>query len=421
MSFLKYSNLNLLNKVYHDKDFIAKLKSFLERDFSTVSDEAGDIINSAWVKLTEKFSSGKIVLEEENEATMKRYLKSAVKFAAIDLIRRRYPENKGISPNMLITDEGWSGGSFRGVDISQEDVADRGWGSFPSDPNDKILLEQTNRMLRSPGKELGSFDKEKIRNILDDTGGYNELNPTEPGRVEFRDVAKRDLKQRGLDYDYQMGRVRENKNDFAFKELGKYLDKELKTRENTLNRRRGRSEEVLNQWLDNSVNRTDIKESSLLANLIKMAGQLDAIGFRKEADFADSLIRKVVTKRAGYASDPDPKVFMGFDPGILFQAYKDVENPNTGLWEGPQYKTSAEAFDAYLLNTDIGPLDESEAKRYRKLSGDTRAKLWWVVHEAITPSWEKQMVQKVEKKWKIPSPEELNRKVASRGKGTSEC
>ena len=296
MSFLKYSNLNLLNKVYHDKDFIAKLKSFLERDFPDISDEAGDIINSAWVKLTEKFSSGKIVLEEENEASMKNYLKSAVKFAAIDLIRRRYPENKGISPNMLITDEGWSGGSFRGVDVSQEDVADRGWGSFPSDPNDKILLEQTNRMLRSPGKELGSFDKEKIRKILDDTGGYNELNPTKPGRVEFRDVAKRDLKQRGLDYDYQMGRVRENKNDFAFKELGKYLDKELKTRENTLNRRRGRSEEVLNQWLDNSVNRTDIKESSLLANLIKMAGKLDSLGFKKEADFTDKIILKVALK-----------------------------------------------------------------------------------------------------------------------------
>ena len=65
-------------------------------------------------------------------------------------------------------------------------------------------------------------------------------------------------------------------------------------------------------------------------------------------------------------------------------------------------------------------MDESEANRYRKLSGDTRARLWWVVHEAITPSWEKQMVQKVEKKWKIPSPEELNRKFASRGMGTSD-
>jgi hypothetical protein len=292
--------------------------------------------------------------------------------------------------------------SFRGVDISQEDVADRGWGSFPSDPNDKILLEQTNRMLRSPGKELGSFNKEKIRKILDDTGGYNELNPTEPGRVQFKDVAKRDLKQEGLDYDYQMGRVKENKNDFAYQQLGKHLDKELKIRENTLNRRRGRGEEVLNQWLDNSVNRTDIKESSLLANLIKMAGQLDAIGFRKEADFTDRLIRKVVTKRAGYVSDPNIKDFMGFDPDILFQAYKDVENPNTGLWEGPDSGTSAGAFDAYLLNFEIGPLDKSETERYNKLNGDTRAKLWWVVHEAIKPSWQKRRVQKVEDDWNIP-------------------
>ena len=151
-----------------------------------------------------------------------------------------------------------------------------------------------------------------------------------------------------------------------------------------------------------------------------MAGKLDALGFKREADVVDAIIGKLVTKRAGYASDPDPKVFMGFNPDILIQAYKDVEDPNTGLWEGPQYKTSAEAFDAYLLNTDIGPLNEREVERYSKLSGDTRARLWWVVHEAITPSWEKQMVQKVEKKWKIPSPEELNRKVASRGKGTSD-
>ena len=134
-----------------------------------------------------------------------------------------------------------------------------------------------------------------------------------------------------------------------------------------------------------------------------MAGKLDALGFKREADVVDAIIGKLVTKKAGYASDPDPKVFMGFDRNILFQAYKDVEDPDTGLWEGPQYKTSAEAFDAYLLNTDIGPLNEREVERYRKLSGDTRNKLWWAVHEAITPSSQKRMVQRLEKKWNIPS------------------
>ena len=158
----------------------------------------------------------------------------------------------------------------------------------------------------------------------------------------------------------------------------------------------------------------------MLKDLIKMAGKLDALGFKREADVVDAIIGKLVTKRAGYASDPDPKVFMGFNPDILIQAYKDVKDPNTGLWEGPQYGTSAEAFDAYLLNTDIGPLNEREVERYSKLSGDTRTKLWWAVHEAESPSWEKQRVQDVERRWNIPSPEELNRKVASRGKGTSD-
>jgi hypothetical protein len=140
----------------------------------------------------------------------------------------------------------------------------------------------------------------------------------------------------------------------------------------------------------------------MLKDLIKMAGKLDALGFKREADVVDAIIGKLVTKRAGYASDPNIKDFMGFDPDILFQAYKDVENPNTGLWEGPDSGTSAGAFDAYLLNFDIGPLDESETKRYNKLNGDTRAKLWRIVAEAIKPSWQKRKVQKVEDDWNIP-------------------
>lgn len=158
----------------------------------------------------------------------------------------------------------------------------------------------------------------------------------------------------------------------------------------------------------------------MLKDLIKIASKLDALGLYKEADRVDILIEGLVTKRAGYASDPAPEVFMGFDRDILIQAYDDVNNPNMGIWEPDQYRSASDAFDSYLGNVRVSRLDEGEVERYNNLTPKERKILWNAVNDMANPSLDKMRVQDVERRWNIPSPEELNRKVASRGKGTSD-
>jgi hypothetical protein len=113
----------------------------------------------------------------------------------------------------------------------------------------------------------------------------------------------------------------------------------------------------------------------MLKELLKVASKLDALGLYKEADTVDALIGKLTVKEAGYASDPAPEAYMGFDPEILIQAYKDVNDAGMGILETDQYRSAEEAFDSYLGNGMESPLEEDDLERYNNLSPRERGDL----------------------------------------------
>jgi hypothetical protein len=287
MKIFKYSSTRVLNEVYNDKEFIRYLKNYLKNKFPQLQNDVEDAINNTWIKLKKGFDSGRLSLKQETKRNMISYFRIASVSVCRDMLKSSW--EKGIRNKSLVTDEGFEGGSFKGIDISQEDAATRGWGSFPSDLDDRIFLNQTNEMLNSEDDDLDKFNKKNIRDIINQMGGMNELNTKSHLAATFTDAAKEEMKQKGIDYDEEMSRIKDNPtpNNLAY---GKSLSEQLKTLINTLNKRHTRGQEKLNEWYNKTKSSNN---SSLLLKLIKMANKLDYLGLKKEADLTDKLIKNI--------------------------------------------------------------------------------------------------------------------------------
>jgi DNA-directed RNA polymerase specialized sigma24 family protein len=273
--FNKRANIDDVNRLFADENFVGRLQGFARRNGMS-REEAEDIVNSLWIKL-------KIFSERGELPTGSQELRSYVVSSLRNLIISEHRRRKS-RPEYLVTDEGWSGGSLKGVDVSQEEMADRGIGSFPSQPDDRILLEQMHSQFGPEGTALGKMDKEDMRNLMDLTGGLGELHPTTPGSASIREVAKKYLMdEEGFDWDAEMRAAREERDPEERRHRIDALHAKLDTVSNTLGRRLSRGQEKMREYAKASLQD--------LISLTKVASKLDSLGLTKEADVIDSLIR----------------------------------------------------------------------------------------------------------------------------------
>ena len=276
MTYLnKRANIDDVNRLFADENFVGRLQGFAKSK-GLPREEAEGIVNTLWVKLKVFSERGELPTDRED---LKAYIISSLKNLIISDNRKRKSR-----PEYLITDEGWSGGSLKGIDISQEEMADRGIGSFPSHPDDRILLEQMHSQFGPEGTALGKMDKEDMRNLMDLTGGLGELHPTTPGPASIREVAKKYLMdEEGFDWDAEMRAAREERDPEERRHRVEALHAKLDTVSNTLGRRLSRGQEKMREYAKASLEE--------LISLTKVASKLDSLGLTKEADLIDSLIR----------------------------------------------------------------------------------------------------------------------------------
>jgi DNA-directed RNA polymerase specialized sigma24 family protein len=274
-NFRKRAQMEAINELFADENFVDYLKGFAEKN-GLSREGAEDAVQSLWLKL--KVFSGRGELPT-GSPELRTYIVRSLRNLIISEHRKRKSR-----PEHLITDEGWRGGSLKGIDISQEEVADRGIGSFPSNPDDRILLEQMHSQFGPEGTALKRMDKEDMRNLMDLAGGLGELNPTTPGQASIREVAKRYMMdEEGFDWDAEMRAAREERDPDERRYLIESLVAKLDTTANTLGRRLLRGQERMREYAKASLD--DI------ASLSKIATKLDSLGLTKEADVLDSFIR----------------------------------------------------------------------------------------------------------------------------------
>lgn len=280
-SFIKRAQMEAINELFTDEGFSDRLKGFARQN-GLSREEAEDIVNSLWIKL--KLSSERVRLPEELPA-LRTYIFRSLR----NLIISQHRKNK-VRPERMLTDEGWSGGSLKGIDISQEEVADRGIGSFPSHPDDRILLEQMQSQFGPEGTALGKMNKEDMRNLMDLTGGLGELNPTTPGQASIREVAKKYLMdEEGFDWDAEMRAAREERDPEERRSMIDALHMKLDTASNTLGRRLSRGQEKMREYA-----KASLKD---IISLSKIATKLDSLGLTKEADVIDALIKRALDEQ----------------------------------------------------------------------------------------------------------------------------
>ena len=276
-NFRKRAQMEMVDQMFEDPKMTSMLKHVAIKE-GIKEELADDTVNSLWIKLKNFSTRGELPTDPEH---LRPYIFNALKNLVKDTHRtnRRYREE-------LITDRGWEGGSLRGEDVSQEEMADLGYGSFPSKPEDKILLDQMHSQFGPEGTALGKMDKEDMRNLMDLTGGLGELNPERGESATLHDVAKKIMKDKeGFDWNAEMRAAREIPNPEEREMRMEELEDKLETAANTIGRRLSRGQEKMREYAKASIED--------LRSLTKVATKLDSLGLTKEADYIDSLIRKI--------------------------------------------------------------------------------------------------------------------------------
>jgi len=276
-NFIKRAQMEMVDQMLTDPDMVDMLKHIAMKK-GIREEMADDVIHSLWIKLKNFSTRGELPTDPSH---FRPYVISAFK----NLIKDTHRTNSR-QREELITDDGWEGGSLRGENVSQEQMADLGYGSFPSRPEDKVLLEQMHSQFGPDGKALGKMDKEDMRNLMDLTGGLGELNPERAESASLHDVAKKIMKDKeGFDWNAEMSAAREIPNPEEREMRMEELEDKLETAANTIGRRLSRGQEKMREYAKASLED--------LRSLTKVATKLDSLGLTKEADYIDSLIREI--------------------------------------------------------------------------------------------------------------------------------
>lgn len=276
-NFRKRAQMEMVDQMFESKKMRGELRNAAINE-GIKEELADDTVNNLWIKLKNFSTRGELPTDPEH---LRSYIFAALQNLVVDTHRRnaRYREK-------LMTDRGWEGGSLRGEDVSQEEMADLGYGSFPSNPEDKILLDQMHSQFGPEGTALGKMDKEDMRNLMDLTGGLGELNPERGESATLHDVAKKIMKDKeGFDWNAEMRAAREIHNPEEREMRMEELEDKLETAANTIGRRLSRGQEKMREYAKASIED--------LRSLTKVATKLDSLGLTKEADYIDSLIRKI--------------------------------------------------------------------------------------------------------------------------------